>query len=220
MLSASPNSHTKPWTGAAGAGRVAVSIPSHLEAPAVRLPRFRIRTLMIAVAVVALVCAFPAVSLLVVVSFGTPFVLSSYYLRPSRRSHLSFERRTSPRRRCDGSCPMPFPRMTTWRWLIAVAVVFAGVAMSIRLVRTTIGPELGFALTFVLAMSGALDTRIGLECLYVLVNTIGVAGLNSSGRRGDDPFMGLYYFPWLILTIVAAITLTVVIGVRIAFRKR
>lgn len=102
---------------------------------------------------------------------------------------------------------------------LIVGAMFAGVAVAISLARFTIGPELGFVLAFMLAMSGVLHTRIGRECLYILVNTIGVAGLNSSGRSGDDPYMGLYYFPWVILTIAATITLAVVVGARIVFRK-
>lgn len=94
-----------------------------------------------------------------------------------------------------------------------------GVAVAISLARFTIGPMAGFVLFLGLIRSGAGDTRIGREFAYIIVNTIGVAGLNSSGRLGDDPFMGLYYFPWVILTIVGIMTFVVGAGARIVFRK-
>jgi hypothetical protein len=78
----------------------------------------------------------------------------------------------------------------------------AGIAFGLGL-WPTVRPWLGFILFFALVQSGTSDTRIGRDLGYVLVNTVGVAGYNSSGRPGDDPYVGWENFPWLLLSLTA-----------------
>jgi hypothetical protein len=67
--------------------------------------------------------------------------------------------------------------------------------------RMLIGPWIGFGFFAFLGPTGLLETRIGRELAYVVVNLFGAMGLNTSGRPGDDPFMGLENFPWALLSI-------------------
>ena len=104
---------------------------------------------------------------------------------------------------------------------LIVGAMFVGVAVTVAiwLVRITVGPVLGFVLVLGPLKEGAMDTRIGRESIYIIVNTLGVAGLNSSGRPEDDPFVGIYNFPWVILVIIVIITFVVAVVVRIVFRN-
>jgi hypothetical protein len=47
------------------------------------------------------------------------------------------------------------------------------------------------------------ESRIGREVGYLVVYVIGVPGLNTSGRRGDDPYLILEdYYPPVVLSLV------------------
>jgi hypothetical protein len=96
---------------------------------------------------------------------------------------------------------VPRLRFTVRRMMVAVAMIAVGLGLWISV------PMLGFVLWLVLVYSGSLNTRIGRELAYVLVNAIGVEGLNTSGRPDDDPFTGRENFPWLLLLLVTLIFL-------------
>jgi hypothetical protein len=87
----------------------------------------------------------------------------------------------------------------------------AGIAVGLGLWRS-VRPMLGLILFFALVQSGISDTRIGRELAYVIVHTLGVPGLNTSGRPGDDPLVGWENFPWLLLSLT-----TITLGLVAAF---
>jgi hypothetical protein len=95
---------------------------------------------------------------------------------------------------------LPRVRLTVRRLMLAVAGIAVGLGLWLG-----VGPMLGFILFLGLAQSGVADTRIGRELGYVIVHTVGVGGLNTSGRPGDDPFVGWENFPWLLLSLVSAL---------------
>jgi hypothetical protein len=68
-------------------------------------------------------------------------------------------------------------------------------------IRMLVGRWIGYGFFVFLGPTGLLETRIGRELAYVVVNLFGAMGLNTSGRPGDDPFLGLEDFPWALLSI-------------------
>jgi predicted outer membrane lipoprotein len=115
---------------------------------------------------------------------------------------------------------MPRLRFTIRDMVFVILIV----AIALSLSFTSIGPNLGFVLCSFLVYSGLLQTRIGMECAWVLLHTIGVSGWNSSGRQGDDPMVGWEYFPWLLLStgtlLVAMLTIIAAAMISLKDRKR
>lgn len=62
------------------------------------------------------------------------------------------------------------------------------------------GEIIGFAGVVILIWTGLGDTRIGCEIVFVLDKTVGLGGLNSSGRPDDNP-ISWWCFPWVCLSL-------------------
>lgn len=110
------------------------------------------------------------------------------------------------RLRCN--CPEQFRRISHREWsrdqlLRVFTISLIGLAFLCLLwfLRTTFGPSLGAVLYLALSATGSLSIRIGRELAYVIVYVFGVAGLNTSGREGSDPFVGVANFPWVLLSL-------------------
>jgi hypothetical protein len=106
-------------------------------------------------------------------------------------------------------------RFTVWRLMVAVAAIAVALGLWI-----SVGPILGFVLFLGLSTSGMMGTRIGRELGYVIANTLGVPGLNTSGRPGDDPFVGWDNFPWLLLSLMTISAGVVVVSLTMRSRAQ